>query len=102
MCPILLLLMSQFKVTTDQKLPLWQTDLPVATALCSVCQSVSCCIAGAARATHMAWNWVQLQQVLLDSPAVRLVLSGHDHIGGYAQHGHIHFVTVEAMLEGKH
>ena len=39
-------------------------------------------------------------QVLLDSPCVRLVLSGHDHVGGYAQHGRIHFVTVEAMLEG--
>ncbi len=58
-------------------------------------------LAGAARETHMAWNWVELQQVLLGSPCVRLVLSGHDHIGGYAQHDHVHFVTVEAMLEGK-
>ena len=41
-----------------------------------------------------------LQQVLLESPWVRLVLSGHDHIGGYSQQGHVHFVTVEAMLEG--
>ena len=32
---------------------------------------------------------------------MRLVLSGHDHMGGYAQHGHVHFVTVEAMLEGR-
>ena len=59
------------------------------------------CAAGAARKTHMAWNWVELQQLLLASPCVRLVLSGHDHMGGYAQHGHVHFVTVEAMLEGK-
>ncbi len=59
------------------------------------------CAAGAARKTHMAWNWVELQQLLLVSPCVRLVLSGHDHMGGYAQHGHVHFVTVEAMLEGK-
>lgn len=50
----------------------------------------------------MAWNWAQLQQLLLNSPSVRLVLSGHDHTGGYAQRGHIHFVTVEAMLEGEH
>ncbi|KAL3149222.1 hypothetical protein ABBQ32_002045 [Trebouxia sp. C0010 RCD-2024] len=55
---------------------------------------------GAARDTHLAWNWELLQQVLLESPWVRLVLSGHDHMGGYAQHGHVHFVTVEAMLEG--
>ncbi|KAL3149220.1 hypothetical protein ABBQ32_002045 [Trebouxia sp. C0010 RCD-2024] len=54
---------------------------------------------GAARDTHLAWNWELLQQVLLESPWVRLVLSGHDHMGGYAQHGHVHFVTVEAMLE---
>ncbi|DBA97345.1 hypothetical protein WJX77_003255 [Trebouxia sp. C0004] len=54
---------------------------------------------GAARETHMAWNWVELQQLLLASSCVRLVLSGHDHMGGYAQHGHVHFVTVEAMLE---
>ena len=59
------------------------------------------CAAGAARKTHMAWNWVELQQLLLASPCVRLVLSGLDHMGGYAQHGHVHFVTVEAMLEGK-
>lgn len=49
----------------------------------------------------MAWNWVELQQVLVDSPCMRLVLSGHDHMGGYAQHGRVHFVTVEAMLEGE-
>ena len=58
-------------------------------------------LAGAARDTHLAWNWAQLQQLLLDSACVRLVLSGHDHMGGYAQHRHIHFVTVEAMLEGE-
>ena len=65
-------------------------------------QHNSCWLAGAARDTHLAWNWVLLQEVLLGSPWVRLVLSGHDHMGGYAQHGHVHFVTVEAMLEGRH
>ena len=63
----------------------------------SLCDS---CAAGAARDTHLAWNWLELQQTLLESPCMRLVLSGHDHIGGYVQHGHIHFVTLEAMLEG--
>ena len=65
--------------------------------LLNLCHS---CAAGAARDTHLAWNWLELQQILLESPCMRLVLSGHDHIGGYAQHGHIHFVTLEAMLEG--
>ena len=69
----------------------------VQVALQTLCHS---CAAGAARDTHLAWNWLELQQILLESPCMRLVLSGHDHIGGYAQHGHIHFVTLEAMLEG--
>jgi hypothetical protein len=104
---------------------------------------------GAARATHMAWNWREVQQVgaavqlaaglqrmqacplrhcryhkpakaaachagslnlpalpapcclqvLLGSPAFRLALAGHDHLGGYAQIDGRHFVTLEALLE---
>ena len=26
--------------------------------------------------------------------------AGHDHIGGYASQGHVHYLTVEAVLEG--
>lgn len=37
-------------------------------------------ITGAARATHMAWNWREIEALLLDSPCVRLVLCGHDHM----------------------
>lgn len=33
--------------------------------------------------------------------SVVLCLSGHDHPGGYACIQHVHFVTVEAMLEGE-
>ncbi len=38
-------------------------------------------------------------QVLLASPALRLALAGHDHVGGYACIDGRHFVTVEALLE---
>lgn len=54
---------------------------------------------GAARATHMAWNWRDVQQALLASPAFRLALAGHDHMGGYACIDGRHFVTLEALLE---
>ena len=55
---------------------------------------------GAGRATHLAWNHYELGQLLDDSPAVALVLSGHDHPGGYALGPRgTHFVTIEAMLE---
>ena len=56
--------------------------------------------AGAARATHMAWNFKDIMDVVLQSSCVTLVLSGHDHIGGYACIQGKHFVTLEALLEG--
>lgn len=55
----------------------------------------------AARRTHLAWNWRELSAVLVASPAVALVLAGHDHVGGYACHDGIHWLTLPAMLEGE-
>lgn len=54
---------------------------------------------GAARDTHMAWNWRDIQAALLASPAFRLALAGHDHCGGYSEIDGRHFLTVEALLE---
>lgn len=48
-----------------------------------------------------AWNWKEIQRVLMKSGCVVLAFAGHDHMGGYEQHSHTHFVTVEAMLEGR-
>lgn len=88
---------------THPKLPLFP---PTPSCLCHKFQTCSCDTpaAGAARATHMAWNYRELLQVLLASPAVKLALAGHDHLGGYAclegaAGDRKHFVTVEAMLE---
>ncbi|KAK9838820.1 hypothetical protein WJX74_003943 [Apatococcus lobatus] len=55
---------------------------------------------GAARATHMAWNHKSILEVILGGACVKLVLSGHDHMGGYACIQGKHFVTLEALLEG--
>lgn len=56
--------------------------------------------AGSARATHLAWNWREVEALLAASPAVRLALAGHDHVGGYGSlGGGTHFVTVQAILE---
>ena len=39
--------------------------------------------------------------MLVASGCVVLALAGHDHMGGYKQHGNVHFITLEAMLEGE-
>lgn len=54
---------------------------------------------GAARDTHMAWNWREIESLLLQSRAVVLGLAGHDHQGGYASTGGVHFVTLQALVE---
>lgn len=54
---------------------------------------------GAARATHMAWNWRDIQSTLLSRKAFVAFFAGHDHVGGYADIDGRHFVTLEAMLE---
>ena len=52
------------------------------------------------RRTHAAWNHAAIRAVLTrpGSPVV-LYLAGHDHEGGYAEGGGVHWVTVEAMCE---
>ena len=41
----------------------------------------------------------RLEATLTGCPAVQAVFSGHDHKGGYARVGGVHFVVLEAMLE---
>lgn len=61
----------------------------------------------AARPTHCAWNWADVAGRLAHHPAVKIVLAGHDHVGGYAAMPRddgpgaagLHFVTLEAILE---
>lgn len=56
---------------------------------------------GAARETHLAWNWREIQTTLISSGNVEVYFAGHDHVGGYTSDGSIHWVTVEALLEGE-
>lgn len=54
----------------------------------------------AARATHLAYNHFEIREACLSSPAFRIALAGHDHVGGYLSDGEKqHFVTLEAVLE---
>jgi hypothetical protein len=62
-----------------------------------------------ARKSHLAWNYREILKVLRKSSNVRLVLSGHDHLGGgcrvTARRGKTEqvYVTVPAILEaGEH
>jgi manganese-dependent ADP-ribose/CDP-alcohol diphosphatase len=57
----------------------------------------------AARRTHLAWNYVDIFAILSACPAVRLVVSGHDHVGGACRQScpgacQI-YLTVPAILE---
>ena len=53
----------------------------------------------AARATHVAWNCKEIERVCVGSPAFKLALAGHDHLGGAFSFPTQHFVTLEALLE---
>ena len=67
------------------------------------------------RRSHAAWNWREVSEVVsggrlkngkesdpsassFKTPAV-LYLAGHDHTGGYARAGGVHFLTLEAIVE---
>ena len=47
----------------------------------------------------MAWNYRDILEVVLRSPAIKLAFAGHDHLGGYTSINGKHFVTLEALLE---
>ncbi len=65
------------------------------------CSQTDCTVPGAARATHLAWNWREILATLVASPAFAVFFCGHDHVGGYRVIGKsLHFVTLEALLEG--
>mmetsp|Transcript_33367 Transcript_33367/g.94533 ORF Transcript_33367/g.94533 Transcript_33367/m.94533 type:complete len:333 (+) Transcript_33367:105-1103(+) len=52
-----------------------------------------------ARETHRAWNAKAIEELLQEHECVKVVLTGHDHRGGYAVRGGIHFLTLEGMVE---
>lgn len=58
----------------------------------------------AARRTHLAWNYAEILAIASACPAVRLVISGHDHVGGASRQscrGGIRqiYMTLPAILE---
>uniref|UniRef100_A0A061RWB5 Manganese-dependent adp-ribose cdp-alcohol diphosphatase n=1 Tax=Tetraselmis sp. GSL018 TaxID=582737 RepID=A0A061RWB5_9CHLO len=55
---------------------------------------------GSAQKCLRAWNWEEIHETLARwSSCVRLVLTGHDHLGGYGALAGIHYVTLEGVVE---
>lgn len=52
-----------------------------------------------ARETHMAWNAPLIESLVIESGVVALVMSGHDHVGGYCQIENTHFLTLPGVVE---
>lgn len=48
---------------------------------------------------HVAWNCDEIRGILDESGVVAAYLNGHDHNGGYAARGGIHYVTFPGMVE---
>ena len=48
---------------------------------------------------HLLWNHDELLGILSSSRAVAAFMNGHDHQGGYAKEGGIHFVTFQGVVE---
>eukprot|EP00898_Chlorokybus_atmophyticus_P006961 jgi/Chlat1/7266/Chrsp58S06899 len=54
---------------------------------------------GVAPADHLLWNHKEVSELLEASPATALVLAGHYHVGGYNHVKHVHYVTVQGLVE---
>lgn len=56
---------------------------------------------GSAPDQYLAWDHESIRQLLEDSHpgTVQLVLCGHYHPGGYAEHNGVHYVVFEGILE---
>lgn len=53
-------------------------------------------------ATHpglLLWDHAEVTDLVERSGAVALWLNGHDHAGGYAEHGGVHYLTAPGMVE---
>lgn len=56
-------------------------------------------LAAASTPVHLLWNHDEVLGILSSSPAVAAYMNGHDHQGGYAEEGGIHFVTFQGLVE---
>ena len=51
-------------------------------------------LAGASRPDHLLWDHGDVLSVLASERSVAAYVCGHDHLGGYAQQGRIHHITL--------
>jgi predicted phosphodiesterase len=50
-------------------------------------------------ATHLLWDHAELVELLDEFPGVFAYFNGHDHAGGYARSGGVHYLTIPGMVE---
>jgi len=53
----------------------------------------------ASQKSLLLWNHRDIVALLEKYPCVAAYVSGHDHSGGYAFHGGIHYITLQGMVE---
>lgn len=56
-------------------------------------------LAGASTPQHLLWDHQQVLELFAGEPATVAYIAGHDHRGGYAESGGIHFVTLKGLVE---
>lgn len=56
-------------------------------------------LAAASTPVHLLWNHAEVLEILSSSGVVAAYMNGHDHRGGYAEKGGIHFITFQGVVE---
>jgi 3',5'-cyclic AMP phosphodiesterase CpdA len=56
-------------------------------------------LAESCRPEHLLWDHAQVSALLEASPATAAYINGHDHKGGSAQRGGVHYITMPGMVE---
>ncbi len=56
-------------------------------------------LAAASSPQHLLWDHWEVLALFAGEPATVAYIAGHDHRGGYAESGGVHFVTVKGLVE---
>jgi 3',5'-cyclic AMP phosphodiesterase CpdA len=50
---------------------------------------------------HVLWDYRETLELLESEPATVAYLAGHDHRGGYAERGGVHYLTLRGLVESR-
>ena len=56
-------------------------------------------LAAASSPQHLLWDHQEVLALFAGEPATVAYIAGHDHRGGYAESGGVHFVTIKGLVE---